>query len=79
MVTSPSKQSGTGCAANMISVAFQGERGAFGDEAARAYFRQEGPQEASFKPHHSFADVFHAVSAGEVDYGIVPLEPVMNN
>ncbi|EFH81073.1 prephenate dehydratase [Ktedonobacter racemifer DSM 44963] len=58
----------------MISVAFQGERGAFGDEAARAYFRQEGQQEASFQPHHSFADVFHAVSAGEVDYGIVPLE-----
>lgn len=57
-------------AGKAISVAFQGERGAFGDEAARAYFgKQSGPF-----PCKSFADVFRAVAAGEVDYGLVPVE-----
>ncbi len=53
-----------------VSVAFQGERGAFGDEAARKYFdAQTEPV-----PYRSFADVFRAVAAGEVDYGLVPVE-----
>src|SRR5260370_26094421 len=53
-----------------ISVAFQGERGAFGDEAVRAYFgRKVGPL-----PYRSFSDVFQAVSSGEVEYGLVPVE-----
>ncbi len=52
------------------SVAFQGERGAFGDEATRTYF---GAQ-AEPVPCRSFADVFRAVAAGEVDYGLVPVE-----
>lgn len=53
-----------------ISVAFQGERGAFGDEAVRAYFgRKAGPL-----PYRSFSDVFQAVAAGEVEYGLVPVE-----
>ncbi|GER82098.1 MAG: prephenate dehydratase [Thermogemmatispora sp.] len=53
-----------------IRVAFQGERGAFGDEAVRAYF---GPVSEP-QPYRSFADVFHAVAAGAVDYGLVPVE-----
>lgn len=53
-----------------ISVAFQGERGAFGDEAVRAYFgRKAGPL-----PYRSFSDVFQAVASGEVEYGLVPVE-----
>ncbi|MBO0777816.1 MAG: prephenate dehydratase [Ktedonobacteraceae bacterium] len=56
----------------MISVAFQGEQGAFGDEAAQAYFGQQ--EEAAYRSYHSFSDVFSAVGTGEVDYGIVPLE-----
>src|SRR5258707_12484589 len=53
-----------------VSVAFQGERGAFSDEAVITYFgRQAEPQ-----PHRTFADVFRAVAAGEVDYGLVPVE-----
>src|SRR5216684_1809520 len=52
------------------SVAFQGERGAFGDEAVRAYFgRKAGPL-----PYRSFSDVFQAVASGEVEYGMVPVE-----
>src|SRR2546423_11323073 len=53
-----------------INIAFQGERGAFSDEAVRAYFGQQ----AEPLPYRSFADVFRAVAAGEVDYGLVPVE-----
>lgn len=51
-------------------VAFQGERGAFSDEAVRLHF---GP-EAESVPCRTFADVFHSVAAGRVDYGLVPVE-----
>src|SRR5438874_11662688 len=53
-----------------INIAFQGERGAFSDEAVRAYFGKQ----AEPLPYRSFADVFRAVAAGEVDYGLVPVE-----
>jgi len=58
----------------IISIAFQGERGAFGDEAARAYFREQGEATPEPVPYRSFADVFRAVAAGEVEYGMVPVE-----
>src|SRR5882762_5670602 len=57
-----------------VIVAFQGERGAFGYEAARAYFSRERYGKTDFIPYHSFADVFHAVEVGDVDYGLVPIE-----
>jgi prephenate dehydratase len=61
-----------------IGIAFQGERGAFGDEAARMYFGQREAQGAQREvnpvPCRSFADVFRAVAGGEVDYGLVPVE-----
>ncbi len=53
-----------------IGAAFQGERGAFGDEAVRTYF---GGQ-ARPVPYRSFADVFRAVATGEVEAGLVPVE-----
>ncbi len=53
-----------------INVAFQGERGAFGDEAVRAYFGSL----AQSIPCRSFADVFRAVATGEVEAGLVPVE-----
>src|SRR5437588_6149484 len=53
-----------------LVVAFQGERGAFSDEAVRRYF---GKQAEPF-PCRSFSEVFRAVAAGEVEYGLVPLE-----
>jgi prephenate dehydratase len=62
----------------MIGVAFQGERGAFGDEAARVYFGEResrgAGREVSPVPCKTFADVFRAVAGGEVDYGLVPVE-----
>jgi prephenate dehydratase len=57
-----------------ITVAFQGERGAFGDEAVRAYFGQEAGVTPEAMPYRGFGDVFRAVAAGEVDYGLVPVE-----
>jgi len=61
-----------------IGVAFQGERGAFGDEAARIYFGEREAQgdgrQVNPVPCKSFADVFRAVAGGEVDYGLVPVE-----
>ena len=53
-----------------INVAFQGERGAFGDEAVKTFFGSH----AQPNPYRGFADVFRAVARGEVDAGLVPVE-----
>src|SRR5579863_8224510 len=62
-----------------MRVAFQGERGAFGDEAVSDYFGRQTPGRdtalsAQSVPYRSFADVFHAVASGEVESGLVPVE-----
>jgi prephenate dehydratase len=57
-----------------ITVAFQGERGAFGDEAVRSHFAQYAPSQPEPVPYRSFADVFRAVATGEVSFGLVPVE-----
>jgi prephenate dehydratase len=63
-----------------VAVAFQGERGAFGDEAVRTYFGSVMDSDDGSKmqpepiPYRTFSEVFRAVAAGEVDYGLVPVE-----
>jgi chorismate mutase / prephenate dehydratase len=52
------------------SVAFQGEIGAYSEEAAYKYFGSL----ISVKPCESFDDVFKNVEKQEVNYGIVPVE-----
>lgn len=52
------------------SVAFQGERGAYGDEAVARYFGAT----VQSAPRPTFASVFLAVSSGDVDAGLVPIE-----
>lgn len=64
----------TSATADVTRVAFQGERGAFGDEAVRAYFGRHLSSTAEAIPYRAFSDVFRAVAAGEVDYGLVPVE-----
>ncbi len=54
----------------MAQVAFQGERGAYGDEAVVRHF---GP-DAEPVPCRSFADVFRLVAGGQVEFGMVPIE-----
>ena len=58
-------------AAGGLSVAFQGERGAYSEIALKRYF-----QNATVTPqaNRSFRGVFEAVLDGSVDYGIVPVE-----
>ena len=51
-------------------VAFQGERGAYSEEAAFHFF---GPS-IQVKPYESLDDVFKLVEQGEVQFGIVPIE-----
>lgn len=54
----------------MRGVAFQGERGAFSEEAAARLF-----PDAAMLPQPTFADVFAAVAEGRADFGV----PVVEN
>lgn len=54
----------------MTRVAFQGERGAYGEEAVIRYFGET----AEVLPCWTFAEVFQAVSSGQVDHALVPVE-----
>ncbi len=52
-------------------VGYQGVLGSFGEEAAITYF---GEGKARFVAHEEFEDIFQALSTGEIDYGVVPIE-----
>jgi len=51
-------------------VAFQGERGAYSEEAAFLFF---GPW-IQVEPCRGLSDVFEAVEKGKVEFGVVPIE-----
>ncbi|HEY8483923.1 MAG TPA: prephenate dehydratase [Longimicrobiales bacterium] len=53
-----------------VRVAFQGELGAFSEEAVRQYFGDR----AEPVPRREFREVGRSVVAGEVDYGLLPIE-----
>lgn len=53
-----------------MKVAFQGEHGAYSEEAILQHFGRS----AEPVPRASLKDVFHAVEGGEVDLGLVPVE-----
>jgi prephenate dehydratase len=55
-------------------VAFQGEVGAFSEDAIEKFF---GSSTVAAVPQTSFADVVAAVSEGRTDYGIIPVENVI--
>lgn len=61
---------GSVVAPSPVRVAFQGERGAYGEEAVVRYFDAH----AQPAPQLSFAAVFHAVASGEAEAGLVPIE-----
>jgi len=54
----------------MPTVAFQGERGAYSEAAALAYFSKN----IDPIPCPAFDDVFIAVESGRVEHGIIPIE-----
>jgi prephenate dehydratase len=53
-----------------VTVAFQGEAGAFSEQAASVYFGKS----AQTLPCRSFADVFRAVESRQADRGLIPIE-----
>jgi prephenate dehydratase len=54
----------------MTIVAFQGEPGAYSEEAARQYFGDE----IETLPCHAFEHIFAAVEGGKANFGVVPVE-----
>jgi prephenate dehydratase len=54
----------------MITIAFQGEHGAYSEEAARQHFGDE----AATLPCHAIEHIFAAVEEGRADYGVAPVE-----
>ena len=54
----------------MLVVAFQGERGAYSEDAVYSFFGQS----AEPKPCRTFREVFDEVDANRADYGVVPIE-----
>ena len=53
-----------------VIVAFQGEHGAYSEEAIRVHFGAE----VKTKPCESFVDVFEAIRSKEVTHGMLPVE-----
>ncbi len=53
-----------------VVVAFQGERGAFSELAARRFFAED----VSVFPCHSFKDTFDAISDNSATFGVIPIE-----
>ncbi len=51
-------------------VAFQGEHGAFSEEASRQHFGAG----VVTQPVHAFEDIFAAVDQGQANYGVLPVE-----
>jgi len=54
----------------MIQVAFQGERGAFSEDAAYRYFGSD----IQPVPCTAFKDVFESVIRGDCSHGVIPIE-----
>ena len=53
----------------MLKVGFQGEKGSFSEDAVLKFFDRAEPV-----PFQYFSLVFEAVSKGEMDHGVVPVE-----
>ncbi len=51
-------------------VAFQGEHGAYSEEAVRQHFGSE----VETLPSKTFADIFTSIEKGEADFGVLPVE-----
>jgi prephenate dehydratase len=56
--------------ANTLKIAFQGEKGAYSEQAIGMIFDDQ----ADTLPCRSFADVFEAIQKGDARYGVVPVE-----
>lgn len=59
---------------SVIRIAFQGERGAYSEQAALAIFAVRGSDAPEPVPQPTFDAVFAAVESGDCHYGVVPME-----
>ena len=57
-----------------VTIAFQGERGAFSEEAARNL----AGSRARFSTHERFEDVFRAVASGKAGAAAIPIENTLH-
>ncbi len=55
---------------SITSIAFQGDRGSFSEEAARKFFGAE----ITPAPKQTFPEVFAAVETGQATHGVIPVE-----
>ncbi|MFC1696809.1 prephenate dehydratase [Nanoarchaeota archaeon] len=67
-----------------LKIGFQGERGAFSEQAIIKHFGKKidvgnvsEDSEVSAVPHYSFQDVFENLRDGKIDLGVVPIENFM--
>ncbi len=67
----PGESAAAVSAPGAFSCAFQGERGAYSEQALRRFFDSD---DIKAVPRYSFDDVFKSVLSGETTYGILPLE-----
>lgn len=58
-----------------LRVAFQGEKGAYSEIAARHFFSEKNVE---LIPYNTFTDAVHAVAHGKVNNGIVPVENTLS-
>lgn len=56
------------------TIAFQGEPGAFSEDAAVELFGSEVIEAIELKPCRTFEDLFASIGAGDADYILVPVE-----
>ena len=56
---------------NRIHIGYQGVEGAYSHLAIEEYFKNEDIEEYNYS---IFEDVLEAVSKGEIEYGILPIE-----
>ncbi|MFP4010931.1 MAG: 3-deoxy-7-phosphoheptulonate synthase [Spirochaetaceae bacterium] len=70
-VESAAGAAGTTTEGAAVSVAFQGQRGAYSEMALKRYFQHS---EVAPQPSPSFREVFQSVLDGSAAYGIVPIE-----
>lgn len=61
--------------AGRTTVAFQGARGAFSEEASR---RILAGVDLEFNPRERFVDVFETLRSGDVDYAVIPIENTLH-
>jgi arogenate/prephenate dehydratase len=57
-----------------VTVSFEGQKGAYSEDAAIKLFQKQGFTTVTATGVASFRDVFEAVAAGKAEFGVIPVE-----